>query len=553
MEVIMRFFLTVIILLGSLAVPSAAAPVVGGIQNNYSYLIEGSPNHAIAQGAIFILYGSGMAGPGLVQGGFNPALDPQLGGVVIRVTVNGVTTQAIPYYVSPTQLAAILPSATPVGDGTLTVAFGGQTSAPYPIHVAAGAFGFMTMGGNGLGQAVVMNAGFELLSPGKAVQEDQVVIFWGSGLGAFEGDETRLIAAPRNLDAAPFELYVGGRLAETIYHGRSQFPGLDQVVARIPRGSTGCFVSLYAKTGAVISNFTTIPIAAAGQTACDEPFVGSEELTGLLAQPEVSAGWFYLGRFTHHSRNAQGAPSQLIQDAASAQFIRYTSFDYANWGAIGQTSFGSCVVSTYVLTQPFTPRTIGFIDPGPVSLRMPDGTSRPMLRNPNPQALNYTLSGLTSDPNLPLFLGEPGQTHTFTGPGMAPVGPIDIPITRAPVFRTGELPTLTEIPRDRDFTITWTGGATDSYVVVIGFSHDLERVMTGLVCTERVEAGRITIPRDILASMVQSKIVFAGPPLSTTGQILVYNYGLPTRFDIPGIDNVNAAFYEADTAVVVYK
>ena len=128
---------------------AAAMPSVGGIQNNYSYLLEGTPNYGIARGAIFVLYGSGMAGSGLIQGGFNPALDPGLGGVTLKVTVNGVTTTPVPYYVSAGQIAAILPSDTPVGDGAITVTFQGQTSAPYPIKVVESAFGLMTMGGNG--------------------------------------------------------------------------------------------------------------------------------------------------------------------------------------------------------------------------------------------------------------------------------------------------------------------------------------------------------------------------------------------------------------------
>jgi len=47
----------------------------------------------------------------------------KLNGASITVVVNGVTTYPALYYTSPTQLAAVLPAATPVGTGTLTVLF----------------------------------------------------------------------------------------------------------------------------------------------------------------------------------------------------------------------------------------------------------------------------------------------------------------------------------------------------------------------------------------------------------------------------------------------
>ena len=326
------------------AAPLHAVPSIGGVQNNYSFLLEETPNHGIARGAIFILYGSEISGGGLLLGGFNPKLDKILGGVSISVTVNGVTTEAIPYYVSPGQIGAILPSATPAGQGTLTLTYAGETSAPYPILVVESAFGLMTMGGNGLGHAVVMDAGFTVLSPHNAPAAGQSVIFWGSGLGAFEGDETQLIAAPRSLEELPFELYIGGKLAETAYHGRSQFPALDQIVAKIPDGVAGCFVSVYIKTGGFVSNFTTMPVAAPGAKQCEDVFTNTQEVLGLSGRETVVAGWLQLGRFIGHAQGING-PTQLISDAATVQFLRYAPADFQNWGGLTLASMGSCVLS----------------------------------------------------------------------------------------------------------------------------------------------------------------------------------------------------------------
>jgi uncharacterized protein (TIGR03437 family) len=59
----------------------------------------------------------------------------QLGGTAVRATVNGVAKDLILIYTSAKQVAAILPSDTPEGTGTITVTYNGQTSATAPIRV----------------------------------------------------------------------------------------------------------------------------------------------------------------------------------------------------------------------------------------------------------------------------------------------------------------------------------------------------------------------------------------------------------------------------------
>lgn len=528
------------------AAPLHAVPSIGGVQNNYSFLLEGTPNHGIARGAIFILYGSEMSGGGLLLGGFNPKLDKNLGGVSISVTVNGVTTEAIPYYVSPGQIGAILPSATPAGQGTLTLTYAGETSAPYPILVVESAFGLMTMGGNGLGHAVVMDAGFTVLSPHNAPTAGQSVIFWGSGLGAFEGDETQLIAAPRSLEELPFELYIGGKLAETAYHGRSQFPALDQIVARIPDGVAGCFVSVYIKTGGFVSNFTTMPVAAPGAKQCEDVFTNTQEVLGLSGRETVVAGWLQLGRFIGHAQGMNG-PTQVISDAATVQFLRYAPADFQNWGGLTLTSMGSCVLSTFVLSAPFQPPILEGLDGGELSITTPRGPT-PLVR----QGLGYNLAGTDVGTELPLFVGEPGETHTYSATGGPVVGMFSEPITLPPAFSVNGMADITTISRNQDFEITWTGGAPDGYVVVTGSSNDLTSAITQFNCAVPSSAGRITIPRDILASMIPS-VIFPGPLFITSGQLLVYGYGAPERFTAPGLDIGNKLTYFAETATVAYE
>ena len=94
------------------AVGSAQTPVVRSVQNNYSSIVADLPNYGIAQGSIFYIKGSNLApGTSSLQ---NVPLKTTLNGVGIQVTVNGVTTSPLIYYLSATQIDAILPSNTPV-------------------------------------------------------------------------------------------------------------------------------------------------------------------------------------------------------------------------------------------------------------------------------------------------------------------------------------------------------------------------------------------------------------------------------------------------------
>jgi hypothetical protein len=119
---------------------SAGQPAVFQAMNNYSY------SSSVAQGSLFVITGCGMATPGstAVLQDSAAGLPLTLNGASVLVTVNGVTTQAPIYYATPTQIAAVLPSATPSGAAVLQVKYSGQISNPIPSGVAETAFGFGT-------------------------------------------------------------------------------------------------------------------------------------------------------------------------------------------------------------------------------------------------------------------------------------------------------------------------------------------------------------------------------------------------------------------------
>ena len=56
-----------------------------------------------------------------------------MGGTSVSVTVGSTTVSAPMYYTSATQVAALLPSNTPTGSGTLTVTYSGTASAAVAV------------------------------------------------------------------------------------------------------------------------------------------------------------------------------------------------------------------------------------------------------------------------------------------------------------------------------------------------------------------------------------------------------------------------------------
>jgi hypothetical protein len=124
-------------------------------------------------------------------------------------------------------------------------------------------------------------------------------------------------------------------------------------------------------------------------------------------------------------------------------------------------------------------------------------------------------------------------------------------ITLPQPFHWNEQTTIREIDRTQPVTLTWTGGDANTYVVVTGLAMDPASVYTQFACTAPTSAGAITIPRDILASMIPS---FVNPGSTVpTGQLFMYNYVLPQKFTASGVDSGNVSYFVGYTTLVDYK
>src|SRR3974390_1899042 len=202
----MKPILVILPLASFLPLSSPAQPTVSRLQNNYSYVLPGLPNYGIAQGSIFDIFGTGLASS--TSGLQSAPLSDNLNGVTVTVTVGTVTTHPLLYYVSPTQIAAILPSTTPVGTGQITVSADGQTSKVAPIQVVRSAFGILTKDGTGGGGAAATDLNGQSLNSANSANSGDYITLWGSGLGPAAGNDA-LTPVPADLAAIPVEVEIG--------------------------------------------------------------------------------------------------------------------------------------------------------------------------------------------------------------------------------------------------------------------------------------------------------------------------------------------------------
>lgn len=541
--------------LALVAAPAAAQPVIGAILNNYSGTLPGLPNYGIAQGSIFQLWGTGMAAPG-TSSSQNAPLQTTVAGVTLTVTVNGVVTHPPLYYVSPTQINGILPSATPVGTGTITVNNNNQTSAVFPIQVVQSAFGALSLNQAGTGPSAVLDVNYHLLSFTNAANPGDYLNFWGTGLGPISGNETIYPQTQTDLTNIPIEVDIGGVKATVTYHGRSQFPGLDQVQVKVPSGVSGCQVSVVVVSGApsFVSNYGSIPVAASGRTCSDANTGFSASLLQLLSNKStVSLGSVSMGKTTTTTQSITVGGitipgSTTSSDYAGAVFYRYTA---AQFQALAQSavSIGSCTVFTYsgnstsTNYNPFLPT---YLNAGPVvNLSGPQGK----------QALTMQSLGIYYNSAAPSFIPASGGVFSFdNGSGGPDVGPFATSLNVAPPLTWTNMASITTVTRSQGVTVNWTGGDANTYVEIAGSSFagltSSSLVGGAFYCTAPWSAKTFTVPASVLLSLPASGSL-SGFPLP--GSLSVSNYNNYQTFTATGLDYGFTTFYNTNGISATYN
>ncbi len=507
---------------------TSSGPTIASLQNNYSYLPQGLPSYGIAPGSLFIIFGSDLSDKvtPVLQSSAAPGLPLTLNHTSISVTVNGKTTTPAIYYTSPTQIAAVLPSSTPTGSGTITVTYNGTPSAAATIVVTPSAFGMDTLYGTGTG-GIVATIGSSVIVPTASASPGQTITIWGSGLGADTANDDRTFPLKQdNLNNA--QVYIGGINATVSYAGRSQYPGVDQVNAVVPSVS-GCGISVVVVANGRASNFGTLPVNAGGGVCSDpESGITGTDIGTLGGQTTVRSGFVTLFQETLPAVAAAARPAMKPEAQtfkttyiADASFSSVTGASYVTGGSF--TSIGSCIVSQVAASTSTTGTTPTFkgLDAGtPITLAGGGQTV---------QIPEFSISGVSEVGEYIATLTTPlaGSTaYTFTGPGGKDVGPFTATITfPVPLTWTNES-SISAVTESQGQLITWTGGATGTYVEISGSSSSADfSVSASFVCLAPVGDQKFTVPSYVLLALPTG-----------TGSLGVFNFSTLVKFTATGID-----------------
>ena len=555
-----------IFLFGAVVAYAQQAPkITGGPVNAASYALAGLPNANIAQGSMFILFGTNI-GPAKITNAFSYPLPKTLGNTSIEVKVGGTSSDAIMLFAVNSQVAAILPSATPVGSGTLTLTFNGETSNGVPIHVVASTLGIFTRNQSGSGPGVLFNFNSQndqpLNSLVNAAHPGQVLTLWGTGLGPVNGIEANG-PLPGNLDV-PVTVYVGTKAVIPTYQGRSGCcAGIDQVVFTVPEGVQGCYVSINVVVGGVISNSATIAVTSKGSVCSDATGLSVADLQKVQNGGTLTIGEVGLFRIHTKVNNGTVQANGNLDYVLGGHFRNYTtSNDVLSstrgsiGGILGIPSVGSCTVfpfsysdfSSSLLAGGGDPVNFGGLDAGAgLNINGPNGAKQLPRQNRGTAAqpfYRYQVPGGLIGGGLPPFIQatpdylSPGDYQLDDGSGGTQVGAFNAKLTIPdnPAVWSNEGSSPYFIPRTQDVTLKWEGGAARGVMAIFGSSADPS---TGagatFQCLVPADSGTFTIPAWLLSALPASGL---DPVSGFFVGFLVVGPALPqpVRFEASGID-----------------
>ena len=491
--------------------PSIASP---GVYNSASYALAAFPNGGVAQGSIFVVFGSGL-GPAAIA--YNSSLPYQttLSGTSVNVTVNGNPTACYMYYTSAGQIAAILPSTTPTGIGTITVTYNGATSPGAQITVVKNALGLFSLSQAGSGPAVIQGPNGAVNSFTSAFQPGETVTFWGTGLGPITGSDATTPPSG-NLPGTTVTANIGGQNAVVQYAGRSGFAGEDQINVTIPSGVTGCYVPVYMTVNGVPSNFLSMSIANSGSVCSDADLYTSTDLQNVANGTGLRTGGVVLEQYAL-SISIPGIPISIPPEESeegSGTFSKYPATTFlGSQGGLGNLAVSAgCMVFEYAGSSYADPVVPAGLDAGTqINVTGPNGT-KPLTKGSlgNYSATFVAPSLSLTGSSTPPFL-TPGAYTLDNGAGGADVGAFKVNITVPAAITWSNKSTVNTVPRTQPLTINWTGGAANALVYITGISPLAVNASTGNLlgagqfqCVAPASAGTLTIPAAILSALPPS-------------------------------------------------
>ena len=475
-----------------------------GTVNAASLAPFGLPNAPIARGSVFTVFGENL-GPAQ-----SPALSfplaATLGGVSIGVTQNGVASQAFPIFVSATQVNAVMPSTVIAGVATLRLTYQSNKSNAIAIQIADSAPGVFAISSGGYGPGAIQNYVAATNQPINSLATPaaprQVVTIWGTGLGPVTFPDN-VAPTPGNV-SVPVTVTIGGQPATVAYSGRSPCcSGVDQIVATVPQNApAGCWVPVSINAGGLVSNTTTMAIAAAGATSCDDP---GNPLSKLVRTAGTQA-YIDLERIDS-IENINTNPAILkTLDKIYTRFYTRPNSPYNFDPYMSYPPPGACLVHQ-TSGDSFYEKTLRGALPASASLSpQPKQTynngTQPLTFSPSGSYYSSTLGGMIDSTAIAMNLRSSAASFTIDpgGPNQAA-----IPLTLAPAPGWTRPNGILEVPRNAPLTLTFTPGDTAAPTAILLYSYAAVTNSTVEVqCLAPPGAGAFTISADSLANLPQS-------------------------------------------------
>jgi uncharacterized protein (TIGR03437 family) len=538
----------------------------------------------IAQGSIFTVFGSNLGPTPLVEVSTLP-LQNILAGTSVTVSSGSTTLNCPMIFTSYGQVAAILPSNTPVGLVNITVSYNGpdpnESFSTTQATVVSNSPGVYTPTASGLGAGSLTDQNYNLLTFKNSAKPGDVVTAWGTGLGPISTPDN---VSPPVLNFQNVQVWVGGQSAKVIYAGRGCCAGEDQISFTVPAVGNGCNVPVTVVSGGNSSNTVTMPVSAVGGACSDTgPTLPTSILSTAAAGQQVKVailgiGPDVVGKTVGNIRAVAGRLSAALQtpvsteDAAklvraysthNSRAIRRAMAKYAaQWkrldartkaklsadiaqnqdgvlaqfgtlnnegqvAALGSAQLpvpGSCVVlpNSFPSGHPL----LGGADAG-TSLSLTGAGGSLTLNNTGPGTYRAYFGASVSTQELPL------GAYTISGTGGKDAGAFSVTLTVASHLAISSPSPLATVDRTQPLTVTWTGGIAGNYVLIAGeapgfFSYTGFNPPSYFACAEDGGKGTFTIPVYILSSM--------NPTASGKGGLVVSPHPFSNQITIPGID-----------------
>jgi hypothetical protein len=358
-----------------------------------------------------------------------------------------------------------------------------------------------------------------------SINPGDIIVLWGSGLGAISADSDTVFTSTPHPASGPLQIFIGGIQANILYAGDSGYPGVNQIDVTVPSNvSSGCGVSLIAVSGSgsnlVTSNATALAIGQGGGV-CSDPILGYSGTTFSNLNSQTTYRTGFVGLINSVEPGTSGTPQTT--NAATADFNKTTGATYTASGSV--TSIGSCSISETV-TSSGSAGTTTALNYGTVTVTGPNGSAT--LTPESIAGVGISFAQLSAG-----FIPSTGGAFTFTGTGGSDVGPFSTTVNFPnPILTWTNQSADATISRAQGVTVTWTGGAAGSYVIISGSSsNSTSGVSASFTCHAPVSAGTFTVPEPVTLTLpagtgtLSLENTTAFQSFSATGIDIGYGFG----------------------------